>query len=86
MQLDEKWSFVEKKQKHCDPTDEADWFRGDQWDHVALDPDSRLVIHHARGSDAIATHILSDGSSLRLDPPGLEMAVAEFFPVAEPRA
>jgi len=44
VQLDEKWSFVEKKQKHCDPTDEADWFKGDQWDHVAFDPDSRLVL------------------------------------------
>ena len=33
-----------KKEKHCDPDDEADWFRGDQWDHVALDPDHRLVL------------------------------------------
>jgi len=44
VQLDEKWSFVGCKQKHCDPDDEADWFRGDQWDHVAFDPDSRLVL------------------------------------------
>jgi hypothetical protein len=44
VQLDEKWSFVAKKEKHCDPDDEADWFKGDQWDHVALDPDHRLVL------------------------------------------
>jgi IS1 family transposase len=44
VQLDEKWSFVGKKQKHCDPDAERDWFRGDQWDHVAFDPDSRLVL------------------------------------------
>jgi IS1 family transposase len=44
VQLDEKWSFVEKKQKNCDPDDEDDWFKGDQWDHVAFDPDSRLVL------------------------------------------
>ncbi len=44
MQLDEKWSFVGKKEKRCDPDDEADWCRGDQWDHVALDPDHRLVL------------------------------------------
>jgi IS1 family transposase len=44
VQLDEKWSFVEKKQRHCDPDDEADWFKGDQWDHVAFDPNSRLVL------------------------------------------
>ena len=30
-----------KKEKHRDP---GDWFAGDQWDHVALDPDSRLVL------------------------------------------
>jgi hypothetical protein len=44
VQLDEKWSFVGKKQKHCDPAVEADSFCGDQWDHVALDPDHRLVL------------------------------------------
>ena len=50
--------------------------------YVIVDPDKRLVIHHARGSDAITTRIVNDGSSLRLDPPGLEMAVTEFFPPA----
>jgi IS1 family transposase len=35
---------VGKKEKNCDPEDEGDLFRGDQWDHVALDPDSRLVL------------------------------------------
>jgi hypothetical protein len=44
VQLDEKWAFVAKKERHCDPGGEADWFRGDQWDHVALDPDHRLVL------------------------------------------
>jgi hypothetical protein len=44
VQLDEKWSFVDRKEKNCDPEDEGDLFRGDQWDHVALDPDSRLVL------------------------------------------
>jgi Uma2 family endonuclease len=49
--------------------------------YLIVDPDSRMVIHHARGSgDAIATRILSAGSSLKLDPPGLEMTVAELFP------
>ncbi len=43
-QLDEKWSFVCKKQKHCQDTDPADARCGDCWDHVALDPESRLVI------------------------------------------
>lgn len=42
--MDEKWSFVAKKEKRCDPADEGDMLKGDQWDFVALDPDSRLVL------------------------------------------
>ena len=42
--FDEKWAFVAKKQKHCDPADSADDRRGDTWDHVAIDAESRLVI------------------------------------------
>ncbi len=44
VQLDEKWSFVHTKQKHCDPTDPADDHKGDWWDHVAYDPEHRLVL------------------------------------------
>jgi IS1 family transposase len=45
VQLDEKWSFVAKKERHCDwQADEDDMLKGDQWDFVALDPDSRLVL------------------------------------------
>jgi len=41
VQLDEKWSFVTKKQRHCQPGEER---CGDCWDHVALDAESRLVL------------------------------------------
>ena len=41
MQFDEKWSFVERKEKHCQPEDTR---RGDCWDHTAIDPESRLVV------------------------------------------
>ena len=44
VQFDEKWSFVGKKQKHCAALDPADDFQGDHWDHVAFDPDHRLVV------------------------------------------
>jgi IS1 family transposase len=44
VQFDEKWSFVFKKQGHCDPEDPADDHHGDWWDHIALDPESRLVL------------------------------------------
>jgi Uma2 family endonuclease len=50
--------------------------------YLIVDPDGRLVIHHARAGEAIATRIVSGGSSVKLDPPGLEMAVAEYFPTA----
>ena len=33
-----------KKEKNCDPTDPSDDHKGDTWDHVAFDPESRLVV------------------------------------------
>ena len=33
-----------KKQKHCDPGDPLDARQGDHWDHVAYDPEHRLVV------------------------------------------
>ncbi len=49
--------------------------------YLILDPDKRLVIHHARGKeDAIATRILSDGT-LHVDPPGIDVAVRDLFQV-----
>jgi len=44
VQFDEKWAFVGKKEKHCDPEALADAEQGDNWDHVALDPEHRLVV------------------------------------------
>jgi IS1 family transposase len=43
-QFDEKWAFVGKKEKHCDPAWAADAHKGDNWDHVGFDPEHRLVI------------------------------------------
>ena len=44
VQFDEKWSFVFKKQKHCSADNADDTFCGDCWDHVAFDPEHRLVV------------------------------------------
>jgi len=44
VQCDEKWAFVAKKQKHCRDDEPADARRGDNWDHVAYDPEPRLVL------------------------------------------
>jgi IS1 family transposase len=41
VQLDERWSFVGKKEAQCDPRDLR---QGDDWDHTAVDPESRLVL------------------------------------------
>src|SRR5919204_6507275 len=53
VQFDEKWSFVAKKQAHCDPTDPADDHKGDWWDHVAYDPEHRLVLAVVPGARSI---------------------------------
>ena len=42
--MDEKWSFVAKKEKNYDEDDPEDQFRGDCGDHVAFDPEHRLVV------------------------------------------
>jgi hypothetical protein len=50
VQFDEMWSFVAKKGKNCDPTYPAGDRKGDTWDHVAIDAESRLVISVLPGS------------------------------------
>jgi hypothetical protein len=44
VQLDEKWGFVSQKEKSCDPLDPLDRLRGDDRDHTAVDPESRLLL------------------------------------------
>jgi Uma2 family endonuclease len=47
--------------------------------YLILDPDRRVVFHHARGlGGVIETRILHEGL-LRLTPPGLEVDVADMF-------
>jgi IS1 family transposase len=41
---------VAKKEKNCDPADPADDHKGDTWDHVAFDPESRLVVSVVPGA------------------------------------
>ena len=53
VQFDEKWAFVAKKQKNCDPANPADAHKGDWWDHVAYDPEHRLVLAVIPGSRTI---------------------------------
>ena len=43
-QFDEKWNFIAKKDKNCDPDDPRDDELGDDWDHTAVDPEHRLLL------------------------------------------
>lgn len=58
----------------------ADYFRVPSIAHyLIIDADSPLVIHHRRRPDGdILTDILRDGS-VTLDPPGIELALAEIY-------
>src|SRR5262245_47274817 len=55
--FDEKWSFVAKKEKHCDRDNPDDDGCGDCWDHVAIDAESRLVLSVVPGRQS-AEHTL----------------------------
>ena len=47
--------------------------------YLIIDPDKRLVIHHARGKDdVVSTRILTAGQ-IALEPPGLALSVADLF-------
>ena len=51
--------------------------------YLIVDPDQRILFHHARGEqEVIATRIVRDGI-LMLDPPGLELAVQDILQAAE---
>jgi Uma2 family endonuclease len=53
--------------------------------YLAIDSDRRTVIHHKRGDGAlIETRMVSEGA-LQLDPPGLELEVADLFEVRDTR-
>jgi Uma2 family endonuclease len=58
----------------------VDYFRVPSIQHyVIVDPVARRIVHYRRGTgDALETRIIASGS-LRLDPPGLEIAVEDIF-------
>jgi IS1 family transposase len=99
VQFDEKWSFVAKKQKNCDPADPADDHQGDWWDHVAYDAEHRLVVAVVPGARSIenaeevvgAVRNRTAGVSPRLltsdEYPAYASAIEVAFgvPVPEPR-
>jgi IS1 family transposase len=84
VQLDEKWSFVSKKQEHCDPEDPADANRGDYWDHVALDAESRLVLAVVPGArDAEGVEELVGEVKDRTGGRVLDLVTSDDYPAYE---
>ena len=93
------WAFVAKKQKNCDPADPADDHKGDWWDHVAYDPEHKLVLVVVPGARVTESAVeVVDTVKDRLDgqPPALatsdeyavyETVINEVFsqPVVAPR-
>ena len=64
LQVDEIWTFVQKKQRHVLPTDDPTR-TGDIWTFVALDPETKLVpTYRVGGRNAkVATDFIADLSS-----------------------
>jgi hypothetical protein len=96
VQLDEAWSFVGKKQKDCDPADPADDHKGDWWDHVAYDPEHKLVLAVVPGArdGASAREVVGEVKDRTGDGPDLwtsdghaayEAALVETFSEPEPK-
>ncbi|RYC30703.1 Uma2 family endonuclease [Lichenibacterium minor] len=46
--------------------------------YLIIDAERRVLVHHARRGDEIATRILH-GGALRLDPPGLDLRIEDLF-------
>jgi hypothetical protein len=78
------WSFVAKKQKNCDPADPADDHKGDWWDHVAYDPEHKLilaVVPGARVTESTVEVVTEVKDRLDDQPPRL--ATSDEYPVYE---
>jgi IS1 family transposase len=79
VQFDEKWAFVAKKQKNCAPDDTR---CGDCWDHVALDPESRLVVSLVVGKrTAEATRALVRDFRRRTGSRLMRLMTSDEYPV-----
>ena len=80
VQLDEAWSFVAKKQANCDPTDPADDHKGDWWDHVAYDPEHKLVLAVVPGARVLENveEVVAEVKDRTGEPPPALMTSDEY--------
>ena len=83
-QFDEKWAFVGKKEKHCDPADPDDARQGDHWDHVALDAEHRLVVSVVPGKrTADHVHEVVQDFKQRTEGRLMNLMTSDEYPVYE---
>jgi IS1 family transposase len=84
VQLDEKWSFVAKTEANCDRSDPADDHKGDYWDHVAYDPEHRLVVAVVPGArDVEGTEELVDEFHRRTEGRPMRLITSDAYPAYE---
>jgi IS1 family transposase len=82
VQFDEMWAFVGKKQKNCDPTDPGDDHKGDYWDHVAYDPEHKLVLAVVPGARVTeSTQEVVTEAEDRLDESSPVLLTSDEYPV-----
>src|SRR5947209_16569493 len=76
--------MVFQKQAQCDPADPADDHRGDYWDHVALDAESRLVLAVVPGArDAEAVEEVVGEVKERTAGRVLDLVTSDDYPAYE---
>jgi Uma2 family endonuclease len=70
---------------HIDKGDKLEnYFRIPSVQHyLMIYPDQRTVVHHQRATAGTLTTRIAHDGALRLDPPGLDVPVAELFAVPE---
>lgn len=74
----------EKKQKHCDADNPADQDYGDQWDHVALAAESRLVVSMVPGKRTVENtdELVKDFAERTGDKPPALVTSDQYAPYA----
>ena len=84
VQFDEMWAFVGKKQKNCDPADPDDDHKGDYWDHVAYDPEHKLVLAVVPGARVTESveEVVTEAKD-RLDERSPVLLASDEYPVYE---
>jgi hypothetical protein len=84
VQFDEKWAFVAKKEANCDPDDPADDHKGDTWDHVAFDAESRLVVSVVPG-ERTAENVVAVVEDFKRRTGGrlMDLITTDGFPASE---